>query len=85
MNAYIYSSAKLSQSDAKKKAPGGGVDLFIDLQHLMKIKKKKKLALSQSSHSSQNSIALKVQWNLVITRTLGPWKLHCYNKFLISG
>ena len=24
-----------------------------------------------------------VQWNLVITRTLGPWKLPCYNRFLI--
>ena len=24
-----------------------------------------------------------VQWNLVITRTLGPWKLPCYIRFLI--
>ena len=26
-----------------------------------------------------------IQWNLVITRSLGPWKLHCYIRFLISG
>ena len=24
-----------------------------------------------------------VQWNLFITRSLGPWKLPCYNRFLI--
>ena len=26
---------------------------------------------------------LTLQWNLVITRALGPWKLPCYNRFLI--
>ena len=26
---------------------------------------------------------LHIQWNLIITRTLGPWKLPCYNSFLI--
>ena len=24
-----------------------------------------------------------VQWNLIITRSLGPWKLPCYIRFLI--
>ena len=28
---------------------------------------------------------LLLQWNLVITRTLGPWRLPCYIRFLISG
>ena len=27
--------------------------------------------------------SLKVRWNLVITRYLGPWKLPCYIRFLI--
>ena len=28
----------------------------------------------------------KIQWNLFITRSLGPWKLPCYIRFLvISG
>ena len=26
-----------------------------------------------------------IQWNLVITRSFGPWKLPCYIRFLISG
>ena len=26
-----------------------------------------------------------IQWNLVITRTLGPWKVPCYNRFLYQG
>ena len=29
---------------------------------------------------------IKIQWNLVITRSLGPWKLPCYVRFvIISG
>ena len=29
--------------------------------------------------------SLVLQWNLIITRSLGPWKLPCYIRFLISG
>ena len=33
--------------------------------------------------SLRTLVILLVQWNLVITRSLGPWKLPCYIRFLI--
>ena len=36
------------------------------------------------THDSQILLSLKwIQWNLVITRSLGSWKLPCYIRFLI--
>ena len=40
-----------------------------------------KSSLTAGLKYSGNSI----QWNLVIMRSLGPWKLPCYIRFLISG
>ena len=36
--------------------------------------------------TKKSCLLYQIQWNLVITRTLGPWKLPCYIRFLlISG
>ena len=34
------------------------------------------------SHNTSTALIF-IQWNLVITRSLGPWKLPCYIRFLI--
>ena len=50
---------------------GGGGELGVGLQKIM--------CAQYKAPDSQSP----VQWNLVITRSLGPWKLPCYIRFLI--
>ena len=41
------------------------------------------LQFYQSTSFNLDSLKILIQWNLFITRSLGPWKLPCYIRFLI--